>query len=73
MEEKRLVVQVEGGVMVEDDGGFMNFVSTRSVSPGDFAMGIGYFGGDEEESVEPEEGPAPDNLVEVDFLNKRRK
>lgn len=56
-EAKRFSKKVPGGVMIEDDGGFMNFFPTPAPTAGHICIGI------EDNEVESPAQPNADNSV----------
>ena len=68
LEDARWHEKVDGGYLIEDDGGFVNFISTDP-TPSMMGMCIG-FGMEDDDEMPPE---SKNNVIEVDFSARRRK
>jgi hypothetical protein len=66
-EDKRLVVELKDGVLIEDDGGFMNFMPYHQPCDLGMIMGFGMFDEDEEETPEP----TVDNVIDFQAAKLR--
>lgn len=64
-EDERLVVKLKDGVLIEDDGGFMNFMPYHQPCDIGMIMGFGMFDDEEEDSV------VVDNVIDFQAAKKR--